>query len=237
MLALVSAYPDVPETTLLASLPGLLAGSLAASTALILTIAIVVRPPMPGALRLVPGRETGRSLGVMVLATLSLGQALDSATTLAGLSDVGSIAVIRRALTGTVGPDLVGALVVIGLIAGSAEEVFFRGFMQTGLRQYWRAPAAVLATSVCFAVLHADASGLHVALAFILSVYLGFITEVSGSALPAVVCHVANNTVYTLQTAYGVTVTGRDANFVFAVGGAAVFAACVLYLRRPVSSP
>ena len=39
-----SMYPDVPEATLLRTLPGLLAGSLAASTGLLLTLA-ARRPP------------------------------------------------------------------------------------------------------------------------------------------------------------------------------------------------
>ncbi|HUF92078.1 MAG TPA: hypothetical protein VMR23_06855, partial [Candidatus Limnocylindria bacterium] len=87
IVALVSAYPDVPEETLLRSLPALLAGSVAASTALMLTIVLVVRPLEPGTLRLRPGWESGRALGMMVLGMLALGQSLDSLTMLAGLGD------------------------------------------------------------------------------------------------------------------------------------------------------
>lgn len=233
IFALVAAYPDVPERALLGSLPGLLVGSLAASMALVLTIVLVVRPPSPAALRLVPGRETGRSLAVMVIGIIALGQALDSAIALAGLGDTGSIATIRRALEGAVGPELVAAIIVIGVVAGAVEETFFRGYMQTRLRQHWRVSAAVLASSVCFAILHVDVSGVHVLVALFLSLYLGFVTEVSGSVLPAIVCHVANNTVSTVQTALALAVPGRDANLLLSAGCAVTFAACVVWLARP----
>ncbi len=231
IIALVSAYPDVPEQTLLRSLPALLAGSVAASTALLLTIVLVVRPLEPNTLRLRPGWESGRALGVMVIGILALGQALDSATALAGLDDRSAMATIRRVLQQAAGADLFGAVVVIGVVAGTAEEIFFRGYMQTRLRRRWRAPAAIAATSLCFSILHVDPSGIHVALAFALSLYLGFVAELTGSVLPAVVCHVVNNIVYTLQTALGGTITDTRTNVVLAVVCAALFIAALGWLR------
>jgi len=93
--ALRSMYPDVPDTTLVRTLPGLLAGSLAASSGLLLTLLLVVRPLEPLRLRLVPGWETGPTLAVMTLGLLALGQALDSLTTVLGLADRGSLVLIR----------------------------------------------------------------------------------------------------------------------------------------------
>ncbi len=231
IVALVSAYPDVPEQTLLRSLPALLAGSVAASTALLLTIVLVVRPLEPDALRLQPGWESGRALGMMVIGILALGQSLDSVTTLAGLGDRSAMATIRSVLQQAAGADLFGAVIVIGVLAGTAEELFFRGYMQTRLRQRWSAPVAIAATSVCFSVLHIDPSGIHVVLAFALSLYLGFVAELTGSVLPAIVCHVVNNIVYTLQTALGGTVSDTRTNVVLAALGAALFIAVVAWLR------
>jgi membrane protease YdiL (CAAX protease family) len=231
IIALVSAYPDVPEQTLLRSLPALLAGSVAASTALLLTIVLVVRPLEPGALRLRPGWESGRALGMMVIGILALGQSLDSVTTLAGLGDRSAMATIRSVLQQAAGADLFGAVIVIGVLAGTVEEIFFRGYMQTRLRQRWSAPVAIAATSVCFSVLHIDPSGIHVVLAFALSLYLGFVAELTGSVLPAIVCHVVNNIVYTLQTALGGTVSDTRTNVVLAAVGAALFIAVVSWLR------
>lgn len=230
--ALRAVYPDVPELTLVRTLPGLLAGSLAASSGLLLTLLLVVRPLDPARLRLRPGWETGPTLAVMVLGLLALGQALDSLTTVLGLADRGSLALIRQVLQGTGGPDLFAAVLVLGLAAGASEEVFFRGFMQSRLREHWSPAAAVLATSAAFAVLHVDVSAVHMVLALALGAYLGFVVEVSGSTLPAIVCHVVNNVVYTLQTALGLAVVGREANLGAALAGVALFAGCIWWIRR-----
>jgi membrane protease YdiL (CAAX protease family) len=237
--ALRSFYPDEPETTLVRKLPGLLAISLSNSSGLLLTLLLVVRPLNAARFRLLPGWETGPTLAVMALGLLALSQALESLTSVLGLADRGSLVEIRQVLQGTGGPDLFGAVLVLGVAAGASEEIFFRGYMQSRLREHWSAAAAVIATSTAFAALHVDVSGVHMVLALALGVYLGFVVEVSGSTLPAIVCHVVNNVVYTLQTALGVTVVGRDANLVAAALGAALFAGCVWWIRRaaPGSAP
>jgi uncharacterized protein len=235
--ALRSMYPDVPEMTLVRTLPGLLAGSLAASSGLLLTLLLVVRPLEPARLRLLPGWETGPTLAVMVLGLLALGQALDSLTTVLGLADRGSLVLIRQVLQGTGGPDLFGAVLVLGIAAGASEEIFFRGFMQSRLREHWSSVAAVLASSTAFAALHLDVSAVHMLLALALGVYLGFVVEISGSALPAIVCHVVNNVVYTLQTALGVTVVGYQANLAAVAIGVALFVGCVWWIRRSAPRP
>jgi membrane protease YdiL (CAAX protease family) len=225
-------YPDVPEATLLGSLPGLIAGTIAASTGLLLTLVLVVRPLTPARLRLLPGWETGPTLAVVVLGLLALGQALESVVVLAGLGDSPALVLIRRMLEGTTGPDLFGAVVVLGLIAGAAEEIFFRGYMQSRLREHWPPLASVVVTSAAFAVLHVDISLVHIVLAFALGLYLGWVVETTGSALPAITCHIVNNVLFTLQTALGFTAQGRDANLIAAPIAAAVFVGCVLWVRR-----
>lgn len=228
-VALKAAYPELPDRELFDGLPGLLAGGLASSTALGLTVASVTRPLGAQALRLRPGRETGRDLLAAVVGTLALGQALDSLTMLAGLGQHGSMAVIRRALEGAGGPDLFGAVVVIGVLAGAAEEVFFRGWMQTRLREHWPPARAIAVTSLAFGLMHLE--WLHAVLAVVLSVWLGFVTEQTGSALPAVSAHVINNSVFTLLTATAGAVTGVEANVVLLLGSGAVFLGCLLRLR------
>ncbi|TMQ27035.1 MAG: CPBP family intramembrane metalloprotease [Candidatus Rokuibacteriota bacterium] len=232
-----AVYPDVPEVTLVRTLPGLLAGSLAASTGLLLTLLLVVRPLDPVRFRLLPGWETGSTLAIATLGLLALGQALDSLTVLVRVDDRGSIQLIRRVLEGTTGPDLFAAIVVLGVVAGSAEEIFFRGYMQSRLREHWRPGLAVVATSAAFAALHIDVSAVHMVLAFALGLYLGFVAEMTGSTLPCIVCHVVNNIVYTLQTALSVTVIGRDANVVAAAVSGAVFVGCVLWVKRTAPPP
>jgi membrane protease YdiL (CAAX protease family) len=232
-----SLYPDVPESTLVRTLPGLLAGSLAASSGLLLTLLLVVRPLEPTRFRLLPGGETGSTLLAAVVGLLALGQTLDSLTVLLGLDARGSMQLVRRLLEGTRGPDLFGAVVILGVVAGASEEIFFRGYMQSRLREHWPPAAAVLATSAAFAALHVDISAVHMVLALALGLYLGFVAEATGSTLPCVVCHIANNVLYTLQTAFGVNVVGRRANVIAVTAGCAVFAACALWVARTPAPP
>jgi membrane protease YdiL (CAAX protease family) len=233
--ALAATYPDVAPATVLRELPGLLAGATAASMGLILTLLAANRPLLPARLRLVPGRETGRDLVLMILGMLALGQALDSLTALAGLGRYGALWDARRTLAGAAGEQLFAAVLVLGLLAGTAEELFFRGYMQTRLRARWSPGGAVAATSACFAIMHLE--WLHGLLAFVLGLYLGFITEMAGSALPAIASHVVNNVVFTLVTALGGSVLGFWPNAVLLVASGAVFGGCVLWLRQTLKAP
>jgi uncharacterized protein len=228
--ALRAANPEVPDAELLGGVMGLIAGGLASSTALLLTVALLSQPFDAVALRLVPGRETGADLAAAVLGMLALGQVLDSGTMLAGLGRHGSMPAIRHALTGIQGSDLFAAVLVLGLMAGAAEEVFFRGYMQGRLRLAWRGAPAILATSIAFGLLHME--WLHAAMAFVLGLYLGLLTERTGSALPAIVCHVVNNSVFTVVTALTGTIDDRRMNVILLSVSVLVFASCAGVLLR-----
>lgn len=228
-------YPDVPDQEVLLGLPGLLAGGVASSTALVVTVLVVSRPFDPGRLRLRPGRERGRDLVLAIAGTLGLGQALDSLVTLAGLGDRGALAMIRRALEGAAGVELFAAVVVLGLMAGSAEELFFRGYMQTTLARRWPPPAAIAVTSTAFAVLHLDwlhLAWLHAVLALVLGGWLGYVTERLGSALPAMSAHVVNNALFALLAATAGTATGFWLNVALAAAGGLVFTGAVAWFAR-----
>jgi membrane protease YdiL (CAAX protease family) len=228
-------FPDLSDQALREGLTGLLAGGIASSTALLSIVLLANRGVPLAELRLLPGRESGRALLVMVVGMLALGQLLDSLTMLAGLGQQGAMALIRRALAEATGPSLFAAVVVIGVLAGSAEEIFFRGYMQTRLGARLPAPAAIAITSACFAVLHVE--WLHAVLAFVLGLYLGWITELSGSALPAVVCHVVNNALFTMLTAVLGTAEAFGLNVGLAAASALALAGCVLWLRHDPAAP
>jgi len=232
-----SLYPDVPEATLVRTLPGLLAGSLAASSGLMLTLVLVVRPLEPARFRLLPGGESGSTLVAAVAGLLALGQAIDSLMVLLGLDTRGSLQLIRRLLEGTTGPDLFAAVVVLGVVAGATEEIFFRGFMQSRLREHWPPAATVMAASASFAALHVDVSAVHMVLALALGLYLGFVAEATGSTLPCIVCHIVNNVLYTLQTALGFNVVGQQANRIALAAGTAIFVVCALWVARTPAPP
>jgi membrane protease YdiL (CAAX protease family) len=223
-------YPDLPEWAVFESLPGLLALAIASSTGLLLTVLLVDRETSLARLRLLPGRETGWTLVVMVIGMLALAQLLDSLAMLARLGQHGPMATIRRALAQAMGPDLFLAVLVIGVLAGSAEEIFFRGYMQTRLGERFPPVAAVLVAAACFGTLHFD--WLHGFLAFALGLYLGWITELAGSALPAMACHIINNALFTILTALCGALEGFSLNAGLVAICGLVFTACLVWLRQ-----
>jgi membrane protease YdiL (CAAX protease family) len=98
-------------------------------------------------------------------------------------------------------PALVLAVVVLGLLAGTAEELFFRGFVQTRLRQRWGPRWAVAVTALVFGAFHCDPW--HSPTAAILGVYLGWLAERTGSLRPSIVAHVVNNALYVPMVVFG----------------------------------
>jgi membrane protease YdiL (CAAX protease family) len=170
----------------------------------------------------------------MLAGMLALSQALDSVLMLTGLARTGAMEVVRKTLAAASGLELFAAVVVIGFVAAPAEEVFFRAYMQSMLRERWRPATAVVVTSICFGLLHVDP--VYGAVAVALGLYLGFVTEMSGSALPAVACHAVNNALSTLLIALLPPLTGTGVNLVFLGLGTLTAGAAILWLTRSLGA-
>jgi len=108
--------------------------------------------------------------------------------------------------------------------------VFFRGYLQTGLREHLSPAGAVVAASLGFALFHLEV--VHGSVAFALGLWLGYITERAGSALPAVACHIVNNSLFTLLTVFGVNVEGAGPNAALGAASVLVFAGCAVLVAR-----
>jgi membrane protease YdiL (CAAX protease family) len=107
--------------------------------------------------------------------------------------------------------------------------------MLTRLRRVWSAGPAILVTAIAFGVIHGEL--IHGVLATGLGIYLGLVTERSASVIPAVIGHVANNTVSVLlSTALG-SPQGSGANAALLVITAALFAASLRSLPPPRPEP
>lgn len=88
------------------------------------------------------------------------------------------------------------AIVVIGVAPGVCEEALFRGYVQTGFTRRWGPWRGALITGFLFGLLHFNlVQGLF---AMVLGVYLGLLTERTGSVLPAMFLHGTNNVIATL---------------------------------------
>jgi hypothetical protein len=148
--------------------------------------------------------RSGLPAGVLVglvLGMLAVSQLAEWAIAWAGYQDVGNLADFRRQLAGVSGLPLLLALLGLAVLPGFGEELALRGWIQRGLEPRFGPPAAVLASSLLFALLHGEP--VHAAGAFVLGLYLGAVVALAGSIRPAVLCHVANNAVATLGVALG----------------------------------
>jgi uncharacterized protein len=214
-------------------LAALLVSVPASSLALIGIAWLAAGRPRRDRLRLLPGRVSTPAIAAMIVGILALSQALESLAILLGVGPGASLDWIARTLAGAGPGGLLLALLVIGGLAPVGEELFFRGFMLTRLRLVWSAGPAILVTAIAFGVIHGE--WVHGVLATGIGIYLGLVTERSASVIPAVICHVANNTVSVLLSAAVGSPQGRGVNAVLVVIGAMLFAGSLRWL--PPSQP
>jgi len=89
------------------------------------------------------------------------------------------------------------------VMAPLAEEVFFRGLLQSMLRRYTRQPwVAVVITSAAFASIHFSTPQ-HLPALFVLSLVLGYNYERTGRLVAAIGIHVLFNAISIIQTILG----------------------------------
>lgn len=82
-------------------------------------------------------------------------------------------------------------VIVIGMVPGFSEELFFRGYLQTRFVRRWGGWPAILVTSVLFGLAHGMPP--NILLAFILGLYLGYVAWKCDSIWPAIATHVLIN--------------------------------------------
>lgn len=105
------------------------------------------------------------------------------------------IASIRRLVAlvdEQIGPLLVPLslfeLGILALVAGFSEEILFRGVLQVGLGHWLTPAAAVIATSVCFGLVH-FASRTYAVVAGVMGCYLGILFLLADSLVAPIVSH------------------------------------------------
>jgi len=87
--------------------------------------------------------------------------------------------------------DVVLKVVILCLLPGICEEIFFRGFCQTSLAARWGTLPAVIVSSLIFALLHGNPWYFH--LYFLLGLFMGWAYATTGTLVAPIICHVLNN--------------------------------------------
>ncbi len=87
---------------------------------------------------------------------------------------------------------------LIGVMPGIAEELLFRGYLQSRLEKRWRPWLAILVSSVLFALAHFDP--MHVLLVIPLGIWFGVISRHTDSLIPPMLAHMVNNVLAVIMT-------------------------------------
>jgi len=222
-----------------AATPKMLLASAAVSSLLLLA-ALFVAIRLEGARLARRLRLTRRALGFRFWLLTSFGflavsQLFDSLFWFLGIDPGGTIDLAIRSISSASGYVLILLLILIGPMAGLAEELFFRGYMQTRLRQRWRPWPAILVTAGAFGLLHLDP--FHSVFAFLVGILLGWIAEKAGTILPSIVAHVFNNTVWALGVSFFPGPFTAFISFCLLTLSVAVGIGCIAWLvRQPTAA-
>jgi uncharacterized protein len=174
--------------------------------------------------------RTGRcpwwfGLGMLAaLGMIGLGEISSGVIALLGLEGKGSLGTFARLFAHPSTATLVGMMGILVLGASTAEELLFRGYIQTRFAQRWGAAASVVISAVMFAVAHFDA--LHSMYALVAGLLLGWISLRTGTIRVTLVAHAINNFVSMLQIASSNPEVATSKTR--AIGGMVVGTICVL---------
>lgn len=96
----------------------------------------------------------------------------------------------------------------VALMPALAEEFLFRGYVQSRLLKAWPAWGAILVSGVLFAVAHMDPiQSLGV---LPIGIWMGIVAFRTNSLLPAIGCHLVNNTYALVAMRLSSTFSGQD---------------------------
>ena len=221
-----------------ATLPGLLVLA-GATTTWVTLVALIAARLSPEAALARLGLVEVRGLdpiawGAALLGGLALSQAVDLGLRLSGAGRGIALDHMLGVLAGARGAWLAVSVLVVGVGAGLAEELFFRGYVQRRLVARYGGTAGVIAAAALFALAHLDPQ--HSVFAFLFGLYVGALALWTGSTWPAIVIHAANNATAVLLVASGTDEAGRDTStnrlLVVFVIYAAVAVASLAFVRR-----
>ena len=94
-------------------------------------------------------------------------------------------------------------VVLAVLFAPVAEELLFRGWLYTALREKIGIWAGILVTSVLFALAHWEKTHLYAAAVFPVGIALGFVRQKTGSLRASITFHAIYNAVGSVLLVYG----------------------------------
>jgi hypothetical protein len=157
--------------------------------------------PVVARLRLGSTRASPLGASMAVAGMLGLSFACGAVIALVGAREGGTMDAIADALRSPAPGRFVLAIATIGIVPGVAEEMFFRGLVQTRLAASWGRWPAIAATAGAFGLIHVDP--IQGSVAFVAGLFLGWSAERLGGIRPAVAAHAINNGAFVALAAAG----------------------------------
>ncbi|NNC19708.1 CPBP family intramembrane metalloprotease [Corallococcus exiguus] len=167
--------------------------------------------PLKQRLRLDAGATTPAWAWVAALVgCFTMGQAMESLSVLAGVWNyAASLKGLQAASQGSF--VTFAALLFFGaLVAGTGEELFFRGYVQTRLVERWGRTAGIAGAATLFGILHFDP--IHSPMALMMGLFLGWLAERTGSVRLPIFVHAFNNLTSFLLSRYAPSTTELPAS-------------------------
>jgi membrane protease YdiL (CAAX protease family) len=235
-----SASGAMPSQAEIASMLGQLSDSssyvfLSLSAGVVLDLALSLIParlsttPWRQRLRSRPSEISPKTLVGIVLLFLAISSISDLLFGAFGWKAKGTIDLLASVFSGASAfNSFLGAL-LMALGCGFGEELLFRGYIQTRLSQRWGRWIGIVVTAALFGLLHMDP--VQSVFAFGVALFLGWITERTGSIRPAMASHAFNNFAWAMSVGF-VRGFSRATNSVLLVLFVAVGVFGVLYLRK-----
>ncbi len=220
------------------STPGLLYGALVSAAALATVALVAARlegKPVVARLGLGPSRAT--PLGVLAATAGLLGLNMACATTgeMLGARGSGVMEAMALALQSPTPARFVAAMLTLGVAPAVAEEMFFRGLIQTRLIASWGRWLGIVAAAAAFGLIHMDP--LQGSIAFAAGLYLGWTVDRFAGIRPSILAHAVNNSVVVTFGAFGSSGDGsRHAQAAVVAVGVAACIASIALLRRTLAT-
>lgn len=178
-------------------------------------------------LRMVPLRAPVLIMGT--LGVVSVGMILSSCMELHWVPRSHALDVLDAMLRTLSPAGGIGAVLLLGLLPGLVEELLFRGYIQTRFVARWGAAWGIFWTALMFGISHLDLmQGLF---AVVVGCILGFIAHRTGSIIPAMICHAANNLASGLLSVVAGDIHDKAPNLVMLLCGLVILPLAISYLR------
>ncbi|MBK8252297.1 MAG: CPBP family intramembrane metalloprotease [Polyangiaceae bacterium] len=149
------------------------------------------KTPATERLRLAEGRVGWGRAAVASVGVVGISWVFGGLISALGLEGIGILHLFEKAFAKMSPVYIALSILFIGVTAPIGEEFFFRGFMQTRLAARWKRPLAIATAAAAFGLMHMDP--IQGTYAFFVGLYLGYVTEATGSIRIAIAGHAINN--------------------------------------------